>query len=256
MTLPSPSFTVQKARLPKARFSTTITGIVRVVSPVIGPTASKWWFGANRTPPEAASVVAASRVGAQPSSTIAPATAPRIGPHIRAHSIGGPAWRIIRSSNPSITSPAGRTSTSTGSAASIRSIASALAASTRSVNRGSAPVTRSSASSTRASALAGGVQATSVTGTPAARRSSANRGRPTFTTRGPFASRSAAVKACYRDVGSWRAKDMRFGAPVETGARFRQDRPLPTVHRLPSDAVGHKGGRARGTCPPPNPAPA
>ena len=40
ITRPSPSFTVQYARLPNARFSTTITGIESVVSPVIGPTAS------------------------------------------------------------------------------------------------------------------------------------------------------------------------------------------------------------------------
>ena len=249
MTLPSPSFTVQKARFPNARFSTTITGIVRVVSPVIGPTVSKWWFGANRISPEAASASAAPRVGAQPSSTIAPATAPRIGPHIRAHSMGGPAWRIIRSSSPSTTSPAGRTSTSTGSAASIRSTATALAASTRSVNRGSAPVARSSASSTRASALAGGVQATSTTGTPPARRSSANRGRPTFTTRGPCDSRSAAVNARHRDVGSWRAKDMRSGAPGETGTRFRQGRPPLSITFPPAQSI-NRGSR------PWNPSPA
>ena len=102
---------------------------------------------------------------------------------------------------PVTTSPAGRTSTSTGSAASIRSIAVALAASTRSVSPGSAPVTRSSAASTLSSALAGGVHATSVTATPDARRSSANRGSPTFTTRGGLESRSAAVKADHREVG-------------------------------------------------------
>ena len=40
MTRPSPSFTVQYARLPESRFSTTITGIESVISPVIGPTES------------------------------------------------------------------------------------------------------------------------------------------------------------------------------------------------------------------------
>ena len=212
-------------------FSTTITGIERVVSPVIGPTASKWWFGANRISPDAASAPAASSVGAQPSSMIAPAIAPCIGPHIRAHSIGGPAWRIIRSSSPSMTSPAGRTSTSTGSAASIRSTAVALAASTRSVSSGSAPVTRSSASSTRSSALAGGDHATSVTDTPAARRSSANRGRPMFTTRGAFESRSAAVNlrppACPLTTG----QDIR---PAGAGVRAGRS---PSVNRRGRNAI-------------------
>ena len=235
MTLPSPSFTVQQARLPNARFSTTITGIVRVVSPVIGPTAPWWWFGANRISPDAARALAASSVGAQPSSTIAPATAPRIGPHIRSHSMGGPACRIIRSSSPAIASPAGTTSTSTGSAASIRSTATALAASTRSVSRASDPVIRSSASSTRASALAGGVHATSTTGTPAARRSSANPDRPTFTTRGPFERRSAAVK---------------LESPVRRATAGEDIRPTRAGDRASSCAgMGRQAGVARDTPP-------
>ena len=39
ITLPRPSLMAQTARLPKARFSTTSSGMLRVVMPVIGPTA-------------------------------------------------------------------------------------------------------------------------------------------------------------------------------------------------------------------------
>ena len=121
---------VQKARLPKARFSTTRSGMLRVVMPVIGPDRAEVVVRRELTAPEAASSSAAARSAAQPSNTIAPQIAPRSGPHMRSHSIGGPACRIRRSaSSPGISSPARRTSASTGSAARMRRSASALAAS-------------------------------------------------------------------------------------------------------------------------------
>ena len=58
-------------------------------------------------------------------------TAPRIGPGMSAHSIGGPACRNVLASIPGMTSTAVATSTSSGRAAPIRLIASSLAAATR-----------------------------------------------------------------------------------------------------------------------------
>jgi hypothetical protein len=42
ITLPKPSLRAHSARLPKARFWTTSSGMLAVVIPVIGPTAPKW----------------------------------------------------------------------------------------------------------------------------------------------------------------------------------------------------------------------
>ena len=42
ITLPRPSLMVHNARFPWLRFSTTISGWLRVVMPVMGPTAPKW----------------------------------------------------------------------------------------------------------------------------------------------------------------------------------------------------------------------
>src|SRR5262249_49099545 len=58
---------------------------------------------------------------------MAPATAPRIGPHMRPHWIGGPACKIVPSGNVGMVSRANCTSTSTGSPLSSRRCASALA---------------------------------------------------------------------------------------------------------------------------------
>ncbi len=55
-------------------------------------------------------------------------TAPCIGPHMRSQAIGGPAWNSRRSSISGQISRAGRTSSHTGSAARICSMACALAA--------------------------------------------------------------------------------------------------------------------------------
>src|SRR6185312_3721103 len=78
--------------------------------------------------PEAASFSASVRLRAQPSNTMAPVTAPRIGPHMRSQPIGGPACRMVRSASVGIASRASCTSTSTGSPPSSRRCASALAA--------------------------------------------------------------------------------------------------------------------------------
>ena len=60
--------------------------------------------------------------------TIAPQTAPFSGPHMRAHSTGGPACSIRRAaSSAGISSPARRTSASTGSAARIVARTASLA---------------------------------------------------------------------------------------------------------------------------------
>ena len=154
ITLPSPSLRVQQARFPNVRFSITITGIPRVTTPVMGPTASWWWLGERSTPPPAASASASSRSRAHPSSTAAPATAPRIGPHIRLHSTGGPAWRSRRSRMPGTASSAGSTSTSTGSPRSIRSTASPFAASIRSP--AAVPASSRSARASATGSAAGG----------------------------------------------------------------------------------------------------
>ena len=66
-TLPSPSLSVAKARVPPGAFSTMTTGMDGERMPAIGPTAPKWWQGANVTPPPSASRSAASGVSAQPS---------------------------------------------------------------------------------------------------------------------------------------------------------------------------------------------
>ena len=192
----------QKARLPKPRFSTTITGMLRVTIPVIGPTASWSWLGSKSSPPFAASAAAASRSSAQPSSTTAPATAPRIGPHMRVHSTGGPAWSTRRSRIPGTTSSAGRTSASTGSPRSSRSTATRLAASTRSPR--DEPASRRSARARAEGAAEGGDQSTSATSTPAARRSAENCSSPTLTTRKGPASNSIINPRTRRSTGRGR----------------------------------------------------
>ena len=76
-------------------------------------------------PPLAASCVAALEVGRPALEHDAPATAPRIGPHMRSHPIGGPACRMVwPSPRVGIASTAGITSTSTGSPERIRCTAS------------------------------------------------------------------------------------------------------------------------------------
>ena len=126
-TRPRPSLIATCARFWNARFSTTKTGIDRVRSPVIGPTARWRWQGSKRTSPAAPSSAAASSVDAQPSYRSAPTMAPRSGGHIAAHAIGGPAWRTRRSPRPSAVA-AGTQSTRTGSAATRRASVSRFAA--------------------------------------------------------------------------------------------------------------------------------
>jgi hypothetical protein len=77
--------------VPFAVSSTTSNGMLGEMIPAIGPTAPREWQGLNEISPDAASAPAASAVRAQPSWRTAAMTAPRIGPHMRSHAIGGPA---------------------------------------------------------------------------------------------------------------------------------------------------------------------
>ena len=122
-TLPKPSLRLQYARFPAAVFSTTHTGMDGLMMPAIGPTALCSWHGSRATAPLSASFSAASRSSAQPSYRMAPAMAPRCGPHMSGQSIGGPECRMRRSPGPSpaIASPARTRSTSRGCAARYRS---------------------------------------------------------------------------------------------------------------------------------------
>jgi hypothetical protein len=56
---------VAEARLPRARFSTTKTGMDGVTMPVIGPAAPVPWHGAMRTSPRRTRSRAAASSGAQ-----------------------------------------------------------------------------------------------------------------------------------------------------------------------------------------------
>src|SRR5260221_13637191 len=134
--------------------------------------------------PEAASAAAAARSAAQPSKTRAPATAPRIGPHMRRHSMGGPACRTTRSFSSGIASPAGSTPTSTGSAASMRFRPSALTFAMRASWRPSQAMSSPARARPAASFPRGGRQSTCATAMPRAARSAAKLRRPTLTTRG------------------------------------------------------------------------
>ena len=82
-----------------------------VTTPAIGPTALRWWHGSRLTLlPDSKSATASSGSSTRPSSAAPPMSAPRSGPDVRSHSIGGPAWRNWPGSRPS-TSEAGATST-------------------------------------------------------------------------------------------------------------------------------------------------
>ena len=90
-------------------------------------------------------------------------TAPRIGPHMSSHAIGGPAWSSRRSSSScrAARRPRGPRRPSAGATASIRSSASALAASMRSsaIRAGEAPAERVVAVGRRAPVEADDVRA-------------------------------------------------------------------------------------------------
>ena len=107
--------------------------MLRVMVPAMGPTEEWWWLGSSAMAPEASSRSASTGSAAQPSKRHMPMAAPRWAPHMRSQVTGGPEWRMRRSRMPGITSPAGATSTRTGSAAVIRLKASSLAASMRSL---------------------------------------------------------------------------------------------------------------------------
>jgi len=114
--------------------STTRSGVPGEMTPAIGPTAPREWQGAKAMSPEAASASASSAVRAQPSNSAAALTAPRIGQHMRAHSIGGPACSRVRPSSPSA-SRADRTAVHAGRARQSRSSASRLAAAMSAMRR-------------------------------------------------------------------------------------------------------------------------
>src|SRR5262245_4045702 len=112
-------------------------------------------------------------------------TAPRTGPLIRVHSIGGPARGKVAGGTADTPSRAGRPPTSPGWAAPRRRIASRLARST------------SSRQSAARASTAGGRQSTRLTGTPRARSASAKRSTPALTARSsaPNSPLSAATAA-------------------------------------------------------------
>ena len=81
------------------------------------------WDGTRMSRPRLL-VAASPRSLAHPSKTAMPMTAPRMGPHIRSHPIGGPACRIMRSASSAMACDAGTTSTRIGSPAMMRRSAS------------------------------------------------------------------------------------------------------------------------------------
>ena len=141
------------------------TGIDGETTPAIGPTAPWWWHGSTAISPAASARSASAGVAAQPSRRAAPTRAPRIGPHIREYSIGGPACSMVRAgpASASIAARAGRMPTTRGRTACTAAIAAALAAAVVSSSR--ATIARAAARSENA----GGRQSSCVTsgaGTP------------------------------------------------------------------------------------------
>ena len=119
----------EHAEVPFTRSSTTSTGVSGEMIPAIGPTAPWLAHGANVISPAAASASASSALRTHPSKSAAARTAPRIGQHIRFHSIGGPACSNVRPERP-MASRAGRTAVHAGRARHSRSRASRFAAPT------------------------------------------------------------------------------------------------------------------------------
>ena len=142
-----------------------------LMTPAIGPTASRWWHGSSVMPSPFSSLASASSaVSASPSKSIAPISAPLSGPEARANSMGGPACRNVPFSRPSA-SPAGRTSTKS---APPRPPCARTPAGWPPRRRGSART----AARSRSVPCSGGCHAVSVTGTACARIDSANRATP------------------------------------------------------------------------------
>src|SRR5262245_2177151 len=128
---------------------------------------------------------------------MAPQMAPCIGPHMCSQATGGPACKmILLVPSAGMASSAGTTSISTGSAASRRATASALAAAFAGLS-----LKRASTSPSAGSASAGGDQSMCVTGTPHLARSTANCSSPMLTTRmGVFSRRDAGGGAMGGEV--------------------------------------------------------
>src|SRR5262245_60223538 len=183
-------------------------------------------------------------------------TAPRTGPLIRVHSIGGPARGKVAGGTADTPSRAGRPPTSPGWAAPRRRIASRLARSTSS---------RQSAA--RASAT-GGRQSTRLTGTPRAVSASAKRSTPALTTRSsapnsPLSAATAAPREIAGELGrqAVRRADVHARPPelpfligkplgILIGANYVRDdldRPAGAPSTCPGlpDGSGQRTGRVR-----------
>ena len=223
------------------------TGIDGETTPAIGPTAPWWWHGSTTISPAASARSASAGVVAHPSRRAAPTSAPRIGPHIRANAIGGPACSIVRPgpSSASITARAGRMPSTRGRTACTAAIAAALAAAVVSSSR--AIIARAAATSENA----GGRQSSCVTsaaGTP-----STIRGSPALTTCTPPAITDGLPRRAGSPAGSRRRWNRRAAhrpratcAPGRRGPadrrpcrRSRRRRPRPGAGGRPH------GGRHR-----------
>ena len=210
------------------------TGIDGVTRPAIGPTASWWWHGSKRTAPEAARLVASSTLFARPSCRSPPITAPRIGPHIRSHVTGGPAWRKRSSAIPGMTSRAMPMPTRCGRLARRRARARAFAAS---ISREEGPERSSPRCAIRrGSPPEGGSKSTSVTAAPVARGASATASIPAWTTSSRPSRRVDAFALTVLVLTAPPPRGREGGAP-----RLPRPRARPTIRR----------GFRRGAGPPP-----
>ncbi|MFC7583474.1 hypothetical protein ACFQYP_06625 [Nonomuraea antimicrobica] len=145
------------------------------------------------TAPAASASPASCSSAARPSSTIAPISAPRMGPEARSHVIGGPACRNVPASS---TSDARRTPTRCGRAETSLPTASSFAASLRGSDS-----TRSSA---RAVPGSGGRHSTGTVATACARSASSSSPVPTVITRGAALSRVTGGSSRGGRPGRWR----------------------------------------------------
>ena len=112
--------------------------------------------------------------------------APRTGPHIRSHAIGGPAWRSCRSpESESHRGPAGRRRASAGRPAAARPRWRWPPRPLRPIGSSGSSSRRASSSPRSRSPSAGGRQSRLATVAPLAASGSANMSSPTFTARTP-----------------------------------------------------------------------
>ena len=124
--------------MPCTAFLTMCMYIEADVTPAMDPTQSCSWQGEKTTPPLAATSSASSMSLASPSKTMAPVTAPRMS----AHSIGGPACRMVFFVIPGTTSIAWPKPTRTGWASMMRRTTSSFATRIFSATAGSRSAAR------------------------------------------------------------------------------------------------------------------